>query len=61
MHAYYSKPLGSVTVRSSRMSDFKKIGMATAIPAIHLLPALDYRDMGYTFIGYISLSMVACR
>ena len=36
-----ASPLGSVTVRSSRMLDFTKIGMATAIPAIHLLPALE--------------------
>ena len=39
------------------MSDFTKIGMATAIPAIHLLAALE--GYGIHFIGYFSLSMVA--
>ena len=60
MHAY-SKPLGSVTARSSRISYFTNIGMAMAIPAILLLPALDIQGliMGYTFIGYFSLYIVA--
>ena len=48
MHAY-SKPLGNVTARSSRISDFTKIGMATAIPAIPLLPALDIQGYGIHF------------
>ena len=47
MHAY-SKRLGSVTARSSGISDFIKIGMAMAmaIPAISLLPALDIQGYG---------------
>ena len=48
MHAY-SKPLGNVTARSSRISDFTKIGMAMAIPAIPLLPALDIQGYGVHF------------
>ena len=48
MHAY-SKPLGSVTVMCSRISDFTKIGMAMAIPAIPLLPALDIQGYGVQF------------
>ena len=52
MHAY-SKPLGSVTVRSSRISDFTKIDMVMAIPAIPLLAALDIK--GYE----VPLSVVA--
>ena len=54
MHAY-SKPLGSVTVKSSRISDFTSIGVAMAIPAIPLLPALDIQGYG---VRYFSLSMV---
>ena len=45
MHAY-SKSLGSLTVRFSRISDFTKIDMAMAIPAIPLLPALDIQGYG---------------
>ena len=48
MHAY-SKSLGSVTVRSSRISDFTKIGVAMALPAIPLLPALDIQGYGVHF------------
>ena len=51
MHAY-SKSLVSVTARSSRISDFTKIGMAMPIPAIPLLPALDIQ--GYGVHIYIS-------
>ena len=48
MHAY-SKPLGSVTARSSRISYFTKIGMA-----------MDIQGYGVQFYrGYFSLSMVA--
>ena len=57
MHAY-KKPLGSVTARSSRISDFTKIGMAMAIPAIPLLPALDIEGYGVDFYR-IFLPMVA--
>ena len=45
MHAY-SKPLGSVTTRSSRISDFTKVGMAMAIPSIPLLQALNIQGYG---------------
>ena len=48
MYAYI-KPLGSVTARSSRISDFTKIGMAMAIPAIPLLPALNIQGYGVHF------------
>ena len=40
MHSY-CKPFGSVTARSSKISDLPKVGMVMAIPAIPLLPALD--------------------
>ena len=56
----YRKPLGSVTARSSRISDFIKFGMAMAtqivslawnndVPAIPLLPALDIQGYGVHF------------
>ena len=47
----YSKLLGSVTVRSSRILGFTKIGMAIATPAIPLLPALDIQAYGIQFYG----------
>ena len=59
MYAYI-KPLGSVTARSSRISNFTKIGMAMAIPAVPLLPALNIQGYGVHFLlGYFSLCMVA--
>ena len=48
MHAY-RKPLGGVTVRSNRLSDFTKVGMVVATPAISLLPALDIQGYGIHF------------
>ena len=48
VHAY-SKPLGSVTAWSSRISGFTKIGMAMAIPAKPLLLALDIQRYGIHF------------
>ena len=45
----YSKLFGSVTVRSSRISDFTKTGMAMAIPVIPLVPALDIQRYGVHF------------
>ena len=36
----YSKSLGSVTVRSGRISGFTKLGMAMTLPGMPLSPAL---------------------
>ena len=52
MHAY-SKPLGSVTVRSGRISGFTKISMARAVP---VLPCCQPRHIGYQTL---SLSGIA--
>ena len=55
MHVY-SKSLGSVTVRSGRISRFTKLGMAMTILGMPLSPAFGYQTVA--FIAYISLSMV---
>ena len=54
MHVY-SKSLGSVTVKSSEILGFTKVGMAIATPAIPLLPALVIQ--AYTQFYRIFLSV----